>query len=86
MKLSKKILDLVHDIQDLVMQLKDFHFYYQQNVQVFQVYRIEDNKHTFKESVYLDDETASYKLENIKMNLELILKNESLEGVKYEIL
>lgn len=76
MLLSKNILDLVHDIQDLVMQLKDFHVYYQQNVQAFQVYRIEDNKHTFKETVYLDDETASYKLENIKMNLIKILESE----------
>lgn len=76
MLLSKKILDLVHDIQDLVMQLKDFHIYYQQNVQAFQVYRIIEHEHTFKETVYLDDETASYKLENIKNNLELLLKNE----------
>lgn len=84
--LNKKVLNLVHDIQDLAMQINDIHIYYQQNIQLFQVYRIKDHKHTFQESVYLDFNNAVRKLENIKMNLELILKNEPLEGVKYEIL
>lgn len=72
--LNKKILDLVHEIQDLAMKIKDFNIYYQQNVQSFQVYRIEDGKHTFSEYVFLDDNNAVEKLENIKMNLKLILE------------
>ena len=77
MLISKKELDLVHDIQDLAMKVKDVFVYYQQNIQLFQVYRIKDHKHTFNESVYLDSETASDKLETIK---------NYLEGVKDEIL
>lgn len=86
MLVSKKKLDLVHDIQGLAMQIKDIHVYYQQNIQLLQVYIIQGHKHRFNVSVYLDSNNAVEKLENIKMNLELILKNEHLEGVKYEIL
>lgn len=86
MLVSKKELDLVHDIQGLAMQIKDIHVYYQQNIQLLQVYIIQGHEHRFNESVYLDYNNAVEKLENIKMNLELILKNEHLEGVKYEIL
>lgn len=74
--LNKKMLDLVHDIQDLAMQIKDVSVYYQQNIQLFQVYRIEDRKHTFNESVYLDRKTSVRKLENIKNDLKKILESE----------
>ena len=74
--LNKKILDLVHDIQDLAMQIKDIHVYYQQNIQLLQVYRIEDHKHTFNKSVYLDRKISVRKLENIKDDLKKILESE----------
>ena len=76
MLVSKKELDLVHDIQDLAMQIKDVFIYYQQNIQLFQVYRIIDHKHTFNESVYLDSETAIEKLERIKTNIKKLVERE----------
>ena len=80
MLVSKKELELVHDIQVLAMQIKDVFVYYQQNIQLFQVYRIIDHKHTFNESVYLDIETASDKLEKIKYNLTKIKEREEHYG------
>lgn len=74
--LNKKVLNLVHDIQDLAMQINDIHIYYQQNIQLFQVYRIKDHKHTFQESVYLDEEKNIEKLERIKTNIKKLVERE----------
>ena len=76
MTLTKKELDLVHDIQDLVMTIENMHIYYQQNIQLFQVYRLEKGKHTYNEFIYLNEENAINKLENTKNNLEFLFENE----------
>lgn len=52
--INKEVLGLLHQIQDLVLQIKDAQLYYQQNVNLFQVYIIKEQKHIYNKSVYID--------------------------------
>ena len=52
--INKEVLDILHHIQDLVLQIKDAQLYYQQNVNLFQVYIIKEKEHIYNKSVYID--------------------------------
>lgn len=70
MLVNNKMLDLIHTIQDLAMQIKDFHYYYQESCKVFAVYKISDGEHTYDKQVYLDYDNAVEKLKEIVKDLE----------------
>lgn len=73
--INKEVLGLLHHIQDLALQIQDSHLYYQQNVNLFQVYIIKDHEHIYNKNVYIDgclsdDETVIKDLKQIIVDLE----------------
>lgn len=80
--ISKKILYLLHQIQDLVIEVKDIQFYYQSNVFLLSVYILNEKKDGYKynKRVYLDGFLSN---ENqVVKDLREIIKD--LEAMKYE--
>lgn len=70
-----EVLGLLHHIQDLVLQTKDAQLYYQQNVNLFQVYIIKEKEHIYNKSIYIDgslsdEETVIKNLKQIIVDLE----------------
>ena len=70
-KINKKLLDLLWQIQGLVLQIKDAQLYYQQNVQLFQVYIIKEKEHIYNKSVYIDGSLSDE--ETVIKNLKQII-------------
>lgn len=73
--INKEVPGLLHQIQDLVLQTPNAQLYYQQNVNVFQVYIIENGEHIYEKYVYVDgafsdDETVIKDLKQIIVDLE----------------
>lgn len=73
--INKEVPGLLHHIQDLVLQIPNAHLYYQQNVNLFQVYIIKNGEHTYEKSVYVDgafsdNETIIKDLKQIIVELE----------------
>ena len=55
MKINKKILALVLRVQELVMQTNNFNLYYQSDISLLSIYRLNENgKYAYHESLYLD--------------------------------
>ena len=69
--INKEVLDLLHQIQDLVLQIKDAQLYYQQNVNLFQVYIIREKEHIYNKSVYIDGSLSDE--ETVIKNLKQII-------------
>jgi hypothetical protein len=78
--INKDVLDLLWQIQGLVLQIKDTQLYYQQNVNLFQVYIIKEKEHIYNKSVYIDGHLSDE--ETVIKNLKQII--EDLEDFKEE--
>lgn len=73
--INKDVLDLLRQIQGLVLQTPNSQLYYQQNVNLFQVYIIKEKEHIYNKSVYIDgslsdEETVIKNLKQIIVDLE----------------
>ena len=80
MKVNKKILELVQRIQALALEVNNVILYYQQNVNIFQVYILENAEYKYNKSVYLDGSFSDK--ETIVRELKEII--EYLKGIKEE--
>lgn len=76
--ISKEVLNYINKIQKLSIEIENVIVYYQQNIQLFQVYIIEDKIHKYDKSVYIDGYLSNEK--QVIEELKKIIKD--LEEMK----